>query len=238
MARPLMASATALPGDTSPAMPRSTILAGRTLLAAYVMNLACVSALAGTTPSAGSLLIRSHYEEDNGINAAPRNDSLHLRDHEISVGSDGIQGTDNEFYGTAAEYVRDIGNWTLTSLTAFEGFNQEYGFDFDGAVALFGNPLFSANLSYDRDFGNTLRNSASRLSEPPVPPCSACMRPKRISARPTRSGAVSWTGNADRHLPLCRRRQPCRPHARLQRHCHDAGDGYPSGTNGLRSLHL
>jgi iron complex outermembrane receptor protein len=100
----------------------------------------------------GSLLFRSHYEEDNGINAAPRNDSLNLRDHEISVGSDGIQDTDNEFYGTAAEYVRDIGNWTLTSLTAFEGFNQEYGFDFDGAVALFGNPLFSANLSYDRDF--------------------------------------------------------------------------------------
>ncbi|WP_321487818.1 TonB-dependent receptor [uncultured Hyphomonas sp.] len=100
----------------------------------------------------GSLLVRSHYEEDNGINAAPRNDSLELRDHEISVGSDGIQDTDNEFYGTSAEYVRDIGDWTLTSLTAFEGFNQEYGFDFDGAVALFGNPLFSANLSYDRDF--------------------------------------------------------------------------------------
>ena len=45
-----------------------------------------------------------------------------------------------------------MGNWTLTSLTAFEGFNQEYGFDFDGAVALYDNPLYSANLSYLRDF--------------------------------------------------------------------------------------
>lgn len=100
----------------------------------------------------GSLLIRTHYEEDNGVNAAPRNDTLNLSDHEISVGSDGVQDTDNEFYGTSAEYVRDIGGWTLTSLTAFEGFNQEYGFDFDGGVALFGNPLFNANLSYARDF--------------------------------------------------------------------------------------
>ncbi|KCZ88657.1 TonB-dependent receptor [Hyphomonas jannaschiana] len=100
----------------------------------------------------GSLLIRTHYEEDNGVNAAPRNDTLGLSDHDISVGSDGIQDTDNEFYGTSAEYVRDIGEWTLTSLTAFEGFNQSYGFDFDGGVALFGNPLFNANLSYDRNF--------------------------------------------------------------------------------------
>ena len=100
----------------------------------------------------GSLLVRTHYEEDNGVNAAPRNDTLGLSDHRISVGADGIQDTDNEFYGTSAEYVRDLGNWTLTSLTAFEGFNQEYGFDFDGAVALYDNPLYSANLSYVRDF--------------------------------------------------------------------------------------
>ena len=100
----------------------------------------------------GALLIRTHYEEDNGVNAAPRNDTLGLSDHDISVGSDGVQDTDNEFYGTSAEYVRNLGDWTLTSLTAFEGFNQSYGFDFDGAVALYGNPLFSANLSYDRNF--------------------------------------------------------------------------------------
>jgi iron complex outermembrane receptor protein len=100
----------------------------------------------------GALLIRTHYEEDNGVNAAPRNDTLGLPDHDISVGSDGVQDTDNEFYGTSAEYVRNLGDWTLTSLTAFEGFNQSYGFDFDGAVALYGNPLFSANLSYDRNF--------------------------------------------------------------------------------------
>jgi iron complex outermembrane receptor protein len=100
----------------------------------------------------GSLLIRTHYEEDNGVNAAPRNDTLGLSGHDISVGSDGIQDTDNAFYGTSADYVREIGDWTLTSLTAFEGFNQSYGFDFDGGVALFGNPLFNANLSYDRNF--------------------------------------------------------------------------------------
>ena len=100
----------------------------------------------------GSLLLRTHYEEDNGVNAAPRNDTLGLTDHEISVGSDGIQDTDNEFYGVSGEYVRTVGNWTLTSLSAFEGFNQDYGFDFDGAVALYGNPLYNANLSYLRDF--------------------------------------------------------------------------------------
>jgi iron complex outermembrane receptor protein len=100
----------------------------------------------------GALLIRTHYEEDNGVNAAPRNDTLGLSDHDISVGSDGVQDTDNEFYGTSAEYVRNLGDWTLTSLTAFEGFNQSYGFDFDGGVALYGNPLFNANLSYDRNF--------------------------------------------------------------------------------------
>ena len=100
----------------------------------------------------GTLLVRSHYEEDNGINAAPRNDTLDLGDHEIAVGSDGIQDTDNEFYGVSAEYERALGRWMLTSLTAFEGYNQAYGFDFDGAVALFGNPDFNANLAYVRDY--------------------------------------------------------------------------------------
>ena len=119
----------------------------------------------------GALLIRTHYEEDNGVNAAPRNDTLGLSGHDISVGSDGVQDTDNEFYGTSAEYVRNLGDWTLTSLTAFEGFNQSYGFDFDGSVALYGNPLFNANLSYDRNFRqysqevrlNTERSGGSTL---------------------------------------------------------------------------
>ncbi|HCE24450.1 MAG TPA: TonB-dependent receptor, partial [Hyphomonas sp.] len=100
----------------------------------------------------GSLLVRTHYEEDNGVNAAPRNDTLDLNDHEIAVGRDGVQDTDNEFYGVSAEYERAVGRWTLTSLTAFEGYNQDYGFDFDGAVALFDNPNFNANLAYIRDF--------------------------------------------------------------------------------------
>lgn len=101
---------------------------------------------------AGSLLVRMHYEEDNGVNAAPRNDSLGLGDHQIAVGSDGVRETDNEFYGVSAEYTRRLGRWTLASLTAFEGYNQDYGFDFDGATALFGNPDFNANLAYVRDF--------------------------------------------------------------------------------------
>ncbi|MAN44711.1 MAG: TonB-dependent receptor [Alphaproteobacteria bacterium] len=100
----------------------------------------------------GSLLIRTHYEEDNGVNATPRNDTLNLSDHEISSSGDGLQDTDNEFYGISAEYERALGRWTLTSLTSFEGYNQDYGFDFDGAAALYGDPTLSANLSYIRDF--------------------------------------------------------------------------------------
>lgn len=100
----------------------------------------------------GNLLVRTHYEEDNGINAAPRNDSLDLGDHEIAVAGDGLQDTDNAFYGVSAEYSRALGRWDVTSLTAFEGYAQQYGFDFDGAVALFGNPNFNANLAYDRSF--------------------------------------------------------------------------------------
>tara|TARA_R110001599_G_scaffold18744_5_gene72559 strand:- start:17076 stop:19316 length:2241 start_codon:yes stop_codon:yes gene_type:complete len=100
----------------------------------------------------GELLVRTHYEEDNGINTTPRNDSLDLGDHEIAVAGDGLQDTDNAFYGVSAEYSRTLGRWDLTSLTAFEGYAQQYGFDFDGAVALFGNPNFNANLAYDRSF--------------------------------------------------------------------------------------
>jgi iron complex outermembrane recepter protein len=98
------------------------------------------------------LLVRAHYEEDNGLNAAPRNDSLALGDHEIAVAGDGLQDTDNAFYGASAEYIRPLGRWELASLTAFEGYGQHYGFDFDGAVALFGNPDLNANLAYNRAF--------------------------------------------------------------------------------------
>jgi len=100
----------------------------------------------------GSLLMRTHYEEDNGVNASPRNDSLDLGDHEIAVEGTGTQDTDNAFYGLSAEYTRDLGRWALSSLTAFEGYHQQYGFDIDGADALFGNPQLGGNLGYDRDF--------------------------------------------------------------------------------------
>lgn len=100
----------------------------------------------------GNLLVRTHYEEDNGVNTTPLNDTLALGDHEIASAGDGLQDTDNEFYGISAEYTRPLGQWALTSLTSFEGYNQDYGFDFDGAVALYGNPNYNANLAYLRDF--------------------------------------------------------------------------------------
>lgn len=99
-----------------------------------------------------NVLFTAHYEEDNGVNAAPRNDSLDLSAHEISVAGDGLQDTDNEFFGFSTRYQRDIGRWALTSLTAVEGYSQQYGFDFDGTPAPFATAALNANLSYDRDF--------------------------------------------------------------------------------------
>ena len=46
-------------------------------------------------------LFNVHYAEDNGINPAPLNDSLDLGRHQISIGPDGVQQTDNEFYGAS-----------------------------------------------------------------------------------------------------------------------------------------
>ncbi|MEQ8935352.1 MAG: TonB-dependent receptor, partial [Amphiplicatus sp.] len=97
-------------------------------------------------------LLRLHYEEDNGVNPAPRNLGLALGKHEISVGADGVQQTDNEFYGASLEIVAPVGGWSLYSLSAIEGYGQDYGFDFDGAPAPFGDRTLNANLHYDRDF--------------------------------------------------------------------------------------
>jgi len=98
------------------------------------------------------VLLNVHYAEDNGINPAPLNDSLDLEDHQISVGPDGIQDTDNEFYGTSVTLTHDFGDLTLVSHTAYEGYNQQYGFDFDGTQAPFNVPNLNSNLRYDRDF--------------------------------------------------------------------------------------
>lgn len=98
------------------------------------------------------LLLRAHYAEDNGVNPAPRNSSLQVSDHQISVGPDGVQDSDNEFFGGAVEVTSRWGDWDVFSLTAIEGYNQQYGFDFDGTQAPFGDPTLNANLSYDRDF--------------------------------------------------------------------------------------
>ena len=98
------------------------------------------------------ILARAHYEEDNGVNASPRNLNLAVGKHEISVGADGVQDTDNEFYGASIEASATAGAWEIYSLSAFEGYNQQYGFDFDGAPAPFGDYSLNANLHYDRDF--------------------------------------------------------------------------------------
>ena len=103
-------------------------------------------ALAFDMGGESELLLRAHVEADNGVNPAPRNSALVLDDHQISVGADGVQGTDNDFHGLSAEYATRVGDWRITSLTAVEGFRQRYGFDFDGTLAAV------ANLSYDRDY--------------------------------------------------------------------------------------
>ena len=96
------------------------------------------------------VLLNVHYAEDNGINPSPRNEGLELGKHEISVGPNGIQNTDNEFYGASATVTQDRNNFTLTSISAYEGYNQQYGFDFAALPQFFGGQ--TANLSYDRDF--------------------------------------------------------------------------------------
>tara|TARA_X000000950_G_scaffold284935_1_gene389321 strand:+ start:27395 stop:29617 length:2223 start_codon:yes stop_codon:yes gene_type:complete len=101
---------------------------------------------------ASELLLRAHYEEDNGVNTTPRNDSLDLDDFEISSEGDGIQDTDNGFYGASAEYTRSLGAWEVFSLTSVEGYEQNYGFDFDGTPAPFGNYSLNANLYYEREY--------------------------------------------------------------------------------------
>lgn len=96
------------------------------------------------------VLLKAHYAEDNGINPSPRNEELDLGKHEISVGPDGIQDTDNEFFGASVNVTHNFGKVSLTSLTAYEGYNQDYGFDFAALPQFFGGQ--TANLAYDRDF--------------------------------------------------------------------------------------
>ncbi|WOI53527.1 TonB-dependent receptor [Parvularcula sp. LCG005] len=98
------------------------------------------------------VLVRLHVEKDAGINPSPRNDGLELDGHDISIGPDGAQHTDSHFYGASVEVTSQWGDWSVYSLSAFEGYDQNYGFDFDGAQAPFGNPNLNANLSYDREF--------------------------------------------------------------------------------------
>lgn len=103
-------------------------------------------ALAFDLGAESQLLLRAHAEADKGINPVPRNSGVVVSDHQISIGRDGLQPTDNTFSGASAEYATALGSWTIKSLTAYESFRQRYGFDFDGM------PTPLANLSYDRDF--------------------------------------------------------------------------------------
>ena len=98
------------------------------------------------------ILFRAHAETDKGVNPAPRNSALDVGDHEISVGPDGVQDTDTSLFGASLEWSFDAGPWSIVSLTAYEGYDQNYGFDFDGTPAPFDNPSLNANLRYDREF--------------------------------------------------------------------------------------
>jgi iron complex outermembrane receptor protein len=104
-----------------------------------------------------SIIFRTHYSEDNGINPAPLNSSLTdtLDDHQISIGLDGIQDTDNEFQGTSISIQSALDDFQLDLVLAYEGYNQQYGFDFDGTPAPFELDNLNANLSYDRNFSQT-----------------------------------------------------------------------------------
>ncbi len=103
-------------------------------------------AVALDVSDAVELLLRAHIEADFGVNPAPLNSALSLGDHQVSVGADGVRHTDNRFFGASAELNADLDAWRIVSLTSFEGFRQDYGFDFDG------QPAAIANLSYDRDY--------------------------------------------------------------------------------------
>ena len=94
----------------------------------------------------------AQYSEDNGTNAAPRNLDLDVGTHEVSIGPDGVQDTDNAFYSTSLTLRSDLENWQLDSLSAISGYEQNYGFDFDGSQAPFSVPSLNANLAYDREF--------------------------------------------------------------------------------------
>lgn len=98
------------------------------------------------------VLFNLHYAEDNGINPAPLNDSRDVGPHEISIGADGIQDTDNEFHGGSVKITHQAGNVEIISLTAYEAYKQQYGFDFDGTPAPFDVTSLNANLAYERDF--------------------------------------------------------------------------------------
>jgi iron complex outermembrane receptor protein len=53
---------------------------------------------------------------------------------------------------------RDAGDWRIVSLSSFEGFGQDYGFDFDG------QPAAIANLSYDRAYWQVAQELYGRTS--------------------------------------------------------------------------
>lgn len=63
----------------------------------------------------------------------------------LGVGPDGIQPVDNAFYGVSSEINIPLSLGTLTSITAYEGFHNDFGMDYDGTV----EPIL--NLGYRRN---------------------------------------------------------------------------------------
>ena len=117
----------------------------RTLQVANVMSLVCAEAFSGSMRANGCTTC--HYERDRGINVTPRNDSLDVDDFEISSEGLGLKDTENDFYGMSLRARTVWNGWDVMSLSAYEGYKQDYGFDFDGSPAPYGSTDFNANLS-------------------------------------------------------------------------------------------
>ncbi len=102
--------------------------------------------------NSGAWIFRGHLEQDRGINPVPLNQALNVSKFKVSTAGDGMRHRDNQFYGASAEWTGLWNDWQIASLTALEGYQQRYGFDFDGTPAPNGNENMNANLSYDRDY--------------------------------------------------------------------------------------
>jgi len=64
----------------------------------------------------------------------------------LGVGPDGIQPQRNRFYSASSELEVRLSGATLTSLTAYEGYHNDFGMDYDGTVEPILNLHYLRNL--------------------------------------------------------------------------------------------